>query len=195
VDRAWSESRETLARAGHRVIEIPVTETVEIRSLIRLIMRTEAAAVHRELMRRQPANYPVSVRKFISGGEGVLGVDYVDALRLRGPLLARALETTFSKIDALLTPTVPVLAPRYDDIADPKDPGVWRTVTLLAHYTQPASYLGLPALSAPFTLSADGLPIGMQLIGAPWAEATLFRAAAPLQRHWQSLDVWPDGTP
>ncbi|MBS0537027.1 MAG: AtzE family amidohydrolase, partial [Proteobacteria bacterium] len=94
-----------------------------------------------------------------------------------------------------LTPACPVLPPRYDAIADAADPAAWRTVALLAHTAQPASYLGLPALAVPFTLSASGLPIGMQLIGRPHAEDTLFAAAAPLERHFASLDATPPAAP
>ena len=195
VAAAWEAACAAMERAGHRLVRTSVVERAEIRALARLVMRTEAAAVHRDLMPRHPANYPTSVRKFISGGEGLLAVDYVDALRLRAALLREALAITYSQVDALLTPTVPMTPPRYDEIADATDARSWRRVALMAQYTQPASYLGLPALSVPFTLSAGGLPIGMQLIGAPGAEDTLFRAAAPLERHWRGLDPWPRDTP
>lgn len=191
VASAWQEARVAMERAGHRVIDVKVIETPEIRSLLRIIMRAEAAAVHRNLMVKRPENYPMAVRKFISSGEGVLGVDYVDALRLREALLREALATTFDKVDVLMTPTCPVLPPRYADISNAADSSQWRKVTLLAHYAQPASYLGLPAVSVPFTLSSGGLPIGMQLIGAPWSEHTLLAAGSALQDHWHSLDVKP----
>ncbi len=191
VAAAWQDARGAMERAGHRVVDTPVIETAEIRSLLRIVMRAEAAAVHRTLMAQRPENYPMAVRKFISSGEGVLGVDYIDALRLRASLLQSALATTFGQVDVLMTPTAPVLPPRYADISDAADGSQWRTVTLLAHYAQPASYLGLPALSVPFTLSSEGLPIGMQLIGAPWTEATLFQAASALQEHWLSLGATP----
>jgi aspartyl-tRNA(Asn)/glutamyl-tRNA(Gln) amidotransferase subunit A len=193
VAAAWQEARGAMERAGHKVVDTPVIETPQLRSLLRIVMRAEAAAVHRALMAQTPENYPMAVRKFISSGEGVLGVDYIDALRLRASLLQSALATTFAHVDVLMTPTSPVLPPRYADISDAADGNQWRTVTLLAHNAQPASYLGLPALSVPFTLSSEGLPIGMQLIGAPWTESTLFRAASALQQHWLSLGAIPAG--
>lgn len=195
VAAAWQAAAAVLEQAGHSLVETNVVERTEIRALARIVMRTEAAAVHRDLMLQHPANYPTSVRKFVSGGEGVLAVDYVDALRLRGALLREALATTYRHVDALLTPTVPLTPPRYVEIAAATDVEVWQRVGLFAHYTQPASYLGLPAMSVPFTLSSGGLPIGMQLIGAPGAEEVLFHAAAPLERHWRGLGAWPGGTP
>src|SRR6185295_8178297 len=101
--------------------------------------RTEAAATHRTLLQRRPDQYPLSVRKFFAAGEGLLAVDYVDALRLRGRLLSEALTRSFAAVDVLLTPAVPVLPPRYDRIADPADTEAWRVTTLLARCTQPAS--------------------------------------------------------
>lgn len=195
VAAAFDQARRCFEHAGYRVVAVPVIESAEIRSLQRIIMRTEAAAIHRGLMRRDPDNYPLSVRKFISAGEGIPAVDYVDALRLRALLLSEALATTYARIDVLLTPAAPVLPPRYADIADAADPKKWQVVSVMAHYAQPASYLGLPALAVPFTLSAGNLPIGMQLIGAPRAEAALFAAAEPLERHWQSLAGEPAGLP
>src|SRR6202012_3404835 len=103
-------------------VDVPVIEHDDMRSLHRILMRTEAAAVHHKLLRQRPRDYSLAVRKFITGGEGIFGVDYVNALRARGMLLRRALETTYAKVDVLLTPTVASLPPRYDEIADPSRP-------------------------------------------------------------------------
>jgi aspartyl-tRNA(Asn)/glutamyl-tRNA(Gln) amidotransferase subunit A len=191
VARAWEQARTVVEQAGYRLQDVAVIETEEIRSLTRLVMRSEAAALHRAAIASHPERYPLAVRNFITAGEGVLATDYIDALRLRAVLLRRALADTFGEADLILVPTVPVLPPRYDAIANAADPAAWRSVALLAQHTQPASYLGLPALSVPFTLSQDGLPIGMQVIGRPWAEEALFAAARPLQAHWQSLGATP----
>ena len=195
IAAAWQQGRRALERAGHAVHDVDVVETEEIRSLIRLVMRSEAAAVHRRLFAEHPGNYPLAVQKFFAAGEGVLAVDYVDALRLRGVLLREALATSFAGVDVLLTPTAPVLPPRYAEIADAGNAEAWRQVTLLAQYTQPASFLGLPALSVPAGLSSAGLPIGLQLIGRPGAEDTLFRAARPLEDAFQALGVRPGLAP
>ncbi|MGG5821107.1 amidase [Falsiroseomonas sp. HW251] len=181
VAGAWDQGRRRLEHAGHRVLDVPVVETPAIRSLMRLVMRAEAAALHRPLIAADPGNYPLSVRRFLASGEATLATDYLDALRARGAMLRQALATTFARVDVLLTPTVPVLPPLYAEIADAADPEAWRRVTLLAHATQPASFLGLPAISVPAALTPDGLPIGLQLIGRPGEDAALFRAALPIE--------------
>ena len=195
VAAAWDLGRRALERAGHTVRDVAVLETPEIRSLIRVIMRTEAAAAHRPLIAADPAHYPLSVRRFLAAGEGALAVDYVDAQRLRGALLREALATTYREVDVLLTPAVPIPPPRYDEMSDAADAETWRRITLLAHYTQPASFLGLPALAVPAALSPGGLPIGLQLIGRPGEEAALFRAALPIEQGFRALGAWPTATP
>ncbi len=191
IAHAWTLARSVLERAGYRVVDVDVAETEEIRLLTRLVMRSEAASLHRSAIAARPQAYPLAVRNFVTAGDGVLATDYIDALRLRAALLRQALAGTFSAVDVLLVPTVPVLPPRYDTIADAADSTAWRRVALLAQHTQPASYLGLPALSVPFALSSGGLPIGMQLVGPPWSEDRLFAAAGPLQAHWQHLGAVP----
>jgi aspartyl-tRNA(Asn)/glutamyl-tRNA(Gln) amidotransferase subunit A len=195
VAAAWQQGCRLLERAGHRLCDVDVVETEEVRSLIRLIMRSEAAAAHRRLLAAHPGNYPLSVRRFFAAGEGAMAVDYVDAQRLRGAMLRQALATTFGEVDLLLTPTVPVLPPLYAEVADAADAEAWRKVTLLAHATQPASFLGLPALSVPAALSPGGLPIGLQLIGRPGAEAALFRAALPIEAGFRALGAGPPLNP
>lgn len=195
IAAAWEEGRRILERAGHRVTDVEVVETAEIRSLIRVIMRSEAAAAHRPLLAAHPGNYPLSVKGFFAAGFGTSAVDYVDAQRLRGLLLREALATTFAEADLLLTPAVPVLPPRYAEVADAGDDAAWRLITLLAHYTQPASFLGLPALAVPAAFSPEGLPIGLQLIGRPGAEEMLFRAGLPLESAFRAHGMRPPLAP
>ncbi|MCC7426723.1 MAG: amidase [Alphaproteobacteria bacterium] len=195
VAAAWEAGRAALERAGHRIRDVDVVETAEMRSLIRLIMRTEAAAAHRRLLAERPGNYPLAVRKFFAAGEGLMAIDYVDAMRLRAVRLAEALASTFAAVDVLLTPAVPVLPPRYDAIADAANSAAWQQVTLLAHYTQPSSFMGMPALVVPCALAPEGLPIGLQLIGRPGQEAMLVRAAQPIEAAFRALGATPPGSP
>ncbi|WP_370049883.1 MULTISPECIES: amidase [Salipiger] len=188
---AFSAAIRHIEQCGHSVVSVPVVETTEMRSLHRALMRTETAAVHRAMMSSHPELYELSVRKFITGGEGILAVDYVDTLRLRAVMQAEARQLTYAHCDVLLTPTTRSPALRYDAIADTSRAETWAQVTGLAHFTQPASYLGLPAISVPFTLSPDGLPLGVQLIAPAEREATLLSAALDFERHWTELAVFP----
>jgi aspartyl-tRNA(Asn)/glutamyl-tRNA(Gln) amidotransferase subunit A len=80
--------------------------------------------------------------------------------------------------DALLTPTLPITAVVLADVDE--------STTPLATFTRAVNYFGGCGVSLPAGLSGDGLPIGMQLIGAPFADATLLR----LGRAFQSATDW-----
>ena len=80
--------------------------------------------------------------------------------------------------DALLTPTLPIVATPIAEVDEAATP--------LATWTRAANYLGACALSLPAGFSAEGLPIGVQLIGAPFADATLVR----IGRAFQEATDW-----
>lgn len=188
---ALAEAARVLEAAGHVLADTDVVETPELRGLNRAIMRAEAAAVHGQAMVRHPERYSLSVRRFISSGEGVFAVDYIDALRLRPRLRAEALARNFAVADVLLVPVSPTPALPYAELSDAADEKVWRIVGRMAHFTQPASYFGFPALSVPFRLTAGGLPVGAQLIARPGREGDLFAAGRALEAHWRGLGVRP----
>jgi len=179
VASAYRDGLARLEAAGARLIDVAVVEDPRIRSLVRLIMRSELSAVHRGRMAANPELYPLAVAKFFTAGEGLLAADYIDAVRLRPILIAQSLATTYAHVDVLATPTAPVVAPRYADLADAGNAATWAAITRLMHMTQPATYFGFPALSVP--LATDGPPIGLQLIGPPHADGLLFRVGAALE--------------
>src|SRR6478752_7679659 len=95
--------------------------------------------------------------------------------------------------DVLLTPTLPITATAVDEVDE--------VATPLATFTRVANYLGICALSLPAGMSADGLPVAVQLMGAPFAEATLIRAGRAFQQatewHLQrpDLSAWESALP
>jgi aspartyl-tRNA(Asn)/glutamyl-tRNA(Gln) amidotransferase subunit A len=181
VCAAYERSCRALEQAGAKLVELTVVESEEVRSLLRIIMKAEGAALHAGMIHEHPDSYPLPVRKFLGAGFVVTARDYIDASRYRAQLLDRCMSTVFDAVDALLTPTVPFVAPTYAEIADAADERSWRTIAELARCTQPASYLGLPAVSVPAHADA-GLPVGLQLIGPPWSEARLLGLARMLEQ-------------
>ncbi|NBP08008.1 MAG: hypothetical protein EBU76_05960 [Gammaproteobacteria bacterium] len=83
----------------------------------------------------------------------------------------------FGICDVLLTPTLPIRVPRRDETDVGAGPDLWPILSKLVRCTAPFNYLGFPALSMPAGFDDRGLPIGMQLVAAPFAEATLLSAA------------------
>src|SRR3712207_1152875 len=109
-------------------------------------------------------------------GTYVLSSGYYDAYYLKAQqvrtLLRQDLLNAFERCDAVLTPTTPTPAFRLGEKTD--DP---LAMYLSDIYTCTANLAGIPGISVPCGLTSAGLPVGLQLMGRHWAEATLFRLA------------------
>jgi aspartyl-tRNA(Asn)/glutamyl-tRNA(Gln) amidotransferase subunit A len=100
---------------------------------------------------------------------------YIKAQKVRTKIL-RDFQQAFETVDVLLTPTTPNAAFAIGEKMD--DP---IQMYLNDVFTVPANLAGLPGISVPAGLSEDGLPLGLQLIGRPFDEATVLRAAGVLE--------------
>ena len=101
--------------------------------------------------------------------------DYLQASRLRARFTREFIAEVFSRVDVLVAPTIPEPAP---SLAEAKSGTVDEVVTRMGRFsrlTRTISTLGLPALSVPCGVSADGRPIGIQLIGRPFEESLVLR--------------------
>jgi aspartyl-tRNA(Asn)/glutamyl-tRNA(Gln) amidotransferase subunit A len=121
------------------------------------------------------------VRRRILIGAYVLSAGYYDAYYLKAQklrtLIANDFRAAFEKVDTILTPTAPSAA---FPIGEKQDDPI--AMYLNDVCTVPASLAGLPAISLPAGLSENGLPLGLQLIGRPFEEATVLRLARELER-------------
>jgi aspartyl-tRNA(Asn)/glutamyl-tRNA(Gln) amidotransferase subunit A len=127
------------------------------------------------------AGFGAEVRRRILIGTYVLSAGYYDAYYLKAQrvraLIARDFDAAFKHCDAILTPTAPSAAfaigeKMHDPIA----------MYLNDVFTVPSSLAGLPAISVPAGLSADGLPLGLQVIGRAFDEEGMLAVAAALER-------------
>jgi aspartyl-tRNA(Asn)/glutamyl-tRNA(Gln) amidotransferase subunit A len=162
---AVREAAVVFERLGARVS--PVADVP--RDLGGSIVLSEAAVYHREHMQTQAADIDPVVLERMRRGEAMSKVDYALALQARA-VLRRQFERLFESYDILLLPTVPMTAPRREGIDQ------IAVTDQLVRFTVPFNKTGLPALSVPCGFSAQGLPIGLQIVGAPWAEAKVLRA-------------------
>ena len=127
------------------------------------------------------AGFGAEVKRRIMIGTYVLSAGYYDAYYLRTQkiraLIQRDFTETFAHVDALLTPTAPSAAfAQGENMDDPV------TMYLNDVFTVPASLAGVPAISVPAGLDEAGLPLGLQIIGRPFDEETVFAAAAVIER-------------
>lgn len=146
---------------------------------VRYGYRAEARTLD-ELYERTRAAFGEEVKRRILLGTYVLSAGYYDAYYLKASraraLIRRDFERALESCDVVATPTAPSTAfPLGAKLDDPV------SMYLSDVYTVPASLAGLPGISVPCGLS-EGLPVGLQLVGRPFDEATLLRAAAMLER-------------
>jgi aspartyl-tRNA(Asn)/glutamyl-tRNA(Gln) amidotransferase subunit A len=175
VAAAVREATAVLAAEGARVEDIELPRTDELRETQRVIIGTEAFAYHRDRIGANRTAYGADVAQRIDVGAKNTGGEYAAARRTRDEL-RRTYGDTLGAWDAIVLPTTPITAP----LREGQD-AVAAAATLTA-YTSPFNLTGLPAISVPCGFDANGLPIGLQLVSAPWAEARLLRVARAYER-------------
>jgi aspartyl-tRNA(Asn)/glutamyl-tRNA(Gln) amidotransferase subunit A len=168
-----------LRKAGLRVRDVRIPEIDWTIATQLVTLRSEASAFHFRWLRRRPRAYGTDVRVRLQLGSLVSGVDYVVAQRARARIRA-AMQRVFDDMDVLLLATTPITAPvigertvRWRDSIEPVDGA-------LVRLTAPFNLTGLPALSVPFG-EADGLPIGLQVIGRWHDEARVLAVGRLLE--------------
>jgi len=182
VRTAMERCLAVLEGAGARIIEVTVPDAAPLAELSRAVVYSEATALHASQLRAAAARYTPQVRLRASTGLAIPGTVYLEALRLRLPLLGRFVREVFDRCDVLHTPTLPIPVPRRDETDVGAGSGLWEILAKLVHCTAPFNYLGLPAIAIPAGLDARGLPLSAQFVARPFAEATLLRVAAVQQR-------------
>ena len=160
-----------------RTIEIP--EAARARAAAYVITTTEGASLHLDRLRRQPDDFDPAVRDRLIAGAMVPAplVDRAQKFRrwYRGEMLK-----IFETVDVLIAPATPCIAPKLGQTTFVLD-GVELPVRAnIGIHTQPISFIGLPVVAVPVPL--EPMPIGVQIIAAPWREDVALRVAHALER-------------
>jgi len=173
---------------GARVHEQPIPALAPSNALRRIVLTVECAALHRELVRTRRADYNPETLARMMPGFALGAVDYLRALQLRTPLLERFVAEVFGACDVLALPTCPVRTPTLAETDTGGDSRFVAISTAMGSAIGFANYLGLPALSVPMGFDSRGMPVGLQLVGRPFAEALLLRTAHAFetQTGWTS---------
>lgn len=183
---ACDEARRVLAESGVQCIEVPTPDLPLLGSLASIVLAVESAAMHRQWLAEKKRDYGRQVRRRLSRGFLVPGMDYYDALRLRAPVLRQFLKTCLPGAHALLLPVAPDVAPRVDDTIHGNEAELERGFSRLSMWTRGINYLGVPALSVPAGVGVHGLPLAVQFVGRPLGEAAILT----LGRIFQNASNW-----
>jgi aspartyl-tRNA(Asn)/glutamyl-tRNA(Gln) amidotransferase subunit A len=190
VAKALDDTMAVLKREGADVVKVELPDQRQLTAPCQLVLAVEAAAYHKRWLIERPQDYGPQVLMRLQNGLAVPGVLYLEAMRWRAPALAAHVAAT-ADVDAVLAPVAPVAAPTIAESDVGNSPDAEAVIQRLTRFTRPINYLGLPSLSIPTSFNAKGLPIGMQLIGRSFDEATLIAIGAAFQRATDFHDKVP----
>jgi aspartyl-tRNA(Asn)/glutamyl-tRNA(Gln) amidotransferase subunit A len=181
VHAAVTAALKTLEAAGAEVVEVDIRNIHGNISAQLTIESAEPSTYHQRWLRERPDDYGADVRTLLEVGEMLLATHYLQAQRYRSLLRAEFIEA-FKTVDLFLCPTLPFTATPIGAMKVVIENGVEEDMlSAIMQYTGVPSLTGLPALAVPCGFDPDGLPVGMQLIGKPFDEATLLRVGAAYQ--------------
>jgi aspartyl-tRNA(Asn)/glutamyl-tRNA(Gln) amidotransferase subunit A len=169
--------RVAAALGANSDIELPHPDRA--RSAAFVITASEGSALHLDRLRTRPNDYDPAVRDRLIAGAMTPASLVVKAQKFRRWYREQVLKL-FGDVDAILAPATPCTAPLIGQQMFTLD-GVEMPVRAnLGVYTQPISFIGLPVVAVPVPL--DPLPIGIQIIAAPWREDVVLRLAHALEK-------------
>jgi aspartyl-tRNA(Asn)/glutamyl-tRNA(Gln) amidotransferase subunit A len=183
VARALAEAMAVLRELGVAVEPVAVPDPGPmVAACNNPMVRAESAAVHSRLLKERPGELQPAVRDRLAPGLTVSAQEYLQGQRLRARFTREFLEVVFSRIDVLVTPTIPEPAPALADAKAGATADVVARMGRFSRLTRPFNALGLPALSIPCGAAADGRPLAMQLVGRPFEEEALLRLGDAYER-------------
>lgn len=173
---------QTLAAAGATTRTATWPDAALARAAAFVITASEGGSLHLPNLRKRPQDFePHSVDRFIAGALQPAAW-YVQAQRFRR-VYRDKINVLFADWDVLVAPATPVAAPPIGTELIDINGRQYPCRPSMGLLTQPISFAGCPVVVAPmWPEGTNGLPIGVQLIGAPWNEAVVLRAAAALQQ-------------
>lgn len=179
VEQAVRQAVAVLEGQGASIVELEVPAVEQTAEVGLPVLMGDSYAYHRRYMEERPQDYGPQVRSMLLSRADLSAADYIQAQWARNNYRLQ-METMFDGIDALLSPTTIVTAGPID---------FWRTelagLTLIQN-TLPFNLAGFPTLSVPCGFSIKGLPIGLQIAGPPFAEASVLRVGAA----YEAATVW-----
>lgn len=179
-----------VARALNATNTIEIPEAARARAAAYVISTTEGASLHLDRLRKRPNDFDPAVRDRLIAGAMVPAPLVDRAQKFRRWYRARVLEL-FKSVDVIIAPATPCVAPKLGQVNFVLD-GVELPVRAnIGLHTQPISFIGLPVVAVPVPL--EPMPIGVQIIAAPWREDIALRVAHALEKMGVAAAPAPRG--
>jgi aspartyl-tRNA(Asn)/glutamyl-tRNA(Gln) amidotransferase subunit A len=198
IDALWNKGAQWLKEQGAEIVEISLPHTKYALPAYYIVAPAEASSnlarydgVRYGLRvpgddlidtyeKSRAAGFGREVQRRILIGTYVLSAGYYDAYYVRAQkvrtLIKRDFDEAWNKVDVVLTPATPSAAFAPGEITDPLQ------MYLNDVFTVTVNMAGLPGIAVPAGISSEGLPLGLQLIGKPFDEETLFQTAAAIEQ-------------
>lgn len=190
VQAAVEEAVAEMQRLGATIVEIKLPPPSEaVPALIGLIT-PEATEFHLPWLRSRPEDYSSAVRERLELGLLTSATSYLHAQRLRRQIIDQ-MKTAFSTVDVFAMPTSPTAATPADSDLSSSDQADPALLAAAINFTGPFDLTGFPALSIPCGFTPGGLPIGLQLVAAPYEEANLYAIAHAYEKSMNWVDRLP----
>ncbi|MEW6717795.1 MAG: amidase [Chloroflexota bacterium] len=170
VLEAVEQAAVVFRQLGAQVKTVEIPYAYEAAQANGLMTTSDAAAFHHERLLESPELFGADVLQRLQSGAAFTSTEYVLARRTQA-IARRKFEQFFQEYDILLTPTTPSTAHPLTCTE------AVERARQLTRFTAPFNLTGLPAISLPCGFSPEGLPIGLQIVSPPWAEARLLQAA------------------
>jgi aspartyl-tRNA(Asn)/glutamyl-tRNA(Gln) amidotransferase subunit A len=184
VSEAMRTALVAFERLGARITDVDLPSTNIHRGVWLQIASPEAYSYHERHLETHFDSYSPDVRGRLEAGRELRSIDYLRAQRAR-TIMKRECQRVFETVDVLITPTVPIAAPRIDRIDKTE-------VAALGRFTRFFNIVGLPAISVPCGFTSEGLPIGMQIAGKAFDESTVLRAAHAYEQDAKWIERRPE---
>jgi aspartyl-tRNA(Asn)/glutamyl-tRNA(Gln) amidotransferase subunit A len=182
VAAALEQASATFKRLGVQVVSVDLPDQAVLSAAALIVLQAEATSLHAPWLRERPGDYGAQVRMRLNNGLGYSALEYLEALRWRGPALAEHL-AAIGDVDAVLAPASRAVAPTITDTDLGGGGNAEAAIQAITRFMRPVNFLGLPSLVVPAGMSDSGLPIGMQLIGRPHQDEALIALGTAFQRE------------